>query len=274
MFAGFRKWLIDKLMYEPPSKGMPLCDFDRIKYELRPCDVILIEGKSKVSDIIKTITQSTWSHAALYIGRIHDLENPLLRERVVRFHDGDLHSQLLIEGMLGMGTIVSPLESYKDAHIRICRPAGISRRDTERVIEFAIGRLGMEYGIRQNLDIARLLLPWGILPRRWRSSLFEKNASTPTKEICSSMIAEAFGSINFPILPIVKHDENKRMQIYHRNPRLFTPRDFDYSPYFEIIKYPFIAISEHGIYRRLPWQDEMASEHDVDTSDKHKQQED
>ncbi len=61
-------------------------------------------------------------------------------------------------------------------------------------------------------------------------------------------------SVNFPVLPIVKI-----------NPKIFTPKDFDYSPYFEIIKYPFIDFPETkfnfnflhlhtvGAYRNLPW---------------------
>jgi len=66
----------------------------------------------------------------------------------------------------------------------------------------------------------------------------------PTRAICSSLIAEAFQSIRYPILPEVelqqsKTREGKRYQreIMHiRHHSLFAPRDFDVSPYFEIIK--------------------------------------
>ena len=34
------------------------------------------------------------------------------------------------------------------------------------------------------------------------------------------------------------------------------PRDFDYSPYFSIIKYPFLGMNDIGLYRRLPWDKE------------------
>lgn len=256
-FSGFKTWFIKRMMREPKEKNIPLCDFDRIKYELRPCDVILVEGQSRVSEIVQAITQSPWSHAALYIGRIHDIDDPLSRERLLQFYDGGLNDQLVIEGILGKGTIVSSLEYYKNYHIRICRPSGISRRDAQSVINFAISRLGMEYGIRHNLDLARLMLPWRFLPKRWRSSLFTNPTSVPTKEICSSMIAEAFGSVHFPILPIVKNGEGDKVKLFRRNPRLYTPRDFDYSPYFDIIKYPFVAIKDKNIYRNLPWEEEV-----------------
>lgn len=246
----------DWLMYEPAPDEFPMCDFERIQYELRPGDIILTEGRSRVSNMIKTITQSAWSHAALYIGRLHDIENPVLRERVKEFFPGSPEEPLVIESLLGKGTVVERLTNYRHSHIRICRPNGISRQDSQQVIGFAIGRLGTEYGVRHNIDLARFLLPWGILPRRWRSSIFEHNPSAPTKEICSSMLAEAFSSVKFPILPIIKSHEEKGLQFHHRNPKLFTPRDFDYSPYFEIIKYPIFELSQQAVYRNLPWTDE------------------
>ncbi len=44
------------------------------------------------------------------------------------------------------------------------------------------------------------------------------------------------------------------LEVFQRNPYLFTPKDFDYSPYFEIIKYPLFNPDEPlPYYRRLPW---------------------
>jgi hypothetical protein len=46
--------------------------------------------------------------------------------------------------------------------------------------------------------------------------------------------------------------------MYQRNARFCVPRDFDYSPYFEIIKYPYIDyITDKKGYRKLPWQGEF-----------------
>ncbi len=253
--SKIKQTLVGWLMKESARDEFPMCDFDRLQYEIRPCDVLLIEGRSRISNVIRVITQSSWTHAALYIGRLHDIENPTLRKRVQEFYDGAADEQLLLESTLGRGTVITPLQNYTGAHIRICRPKGISRLDSQQVIGFAIGRLGMGYGIRQNLDLARFLVPWSILPRRWRSSLFQHNIGAQTKEICSSMLAEAFHSVHFPLLPFVKKNAEKGMQLYHRNPKLFTPRDFDYSPYFEIIKYPMFELDSHSHYRDLPWND-------------------
>jgi hypothetical protein len=50
--------------------------------------------------------------------------------------------------------------------------------------------------------------------------------------------------------------------MYQRNARFCVPRDFDYSPYFEIIKYPYIDyISDKKGYRELPWQGEFDPAH-------------
>ena len=241
------------LMKEKEPEGLPLSDFDRLRYEVKPCDVLLIEGQSRVSNVIRMVTQSPWTHAMLYIGRIRDIENPLLRVRLQEMYHGSEDDQLIIEGLLGKGTIVTPLKRYAKSHMRICRPDGIAREDSQKVIAYAIGKLGMEYDVRQILDLARLLFPWSILPRRWRSSLFVYNAGEPTQQICSSLLAEAFASVRFPILPVLKQTSNNELELYQLNPRLITPKDFDYSPFFDIIKYPIYELSEKGLYRHLPW---------------------
>ena len=47
-------------------------DPDALRAVLRPGDVLLVEGTNKISGIIKYLTQSTWSHAALYTGPVGD----------------------------------------------------------------------------------------------------------------------------------------------------------------------------------------------------------
>ena len=72
------------------------------------------------------------------------------------------------------------------------------------------------------------------------------------------MIAEAFGHIQFPILPLVKRIEGDRVQLFRRNPKLCVPSDFDYSPYFDIIKYPFLDFHHYAEQRLLPWRGPQA----------------
>ena len=55
--------------------------------------------------------------------------------------------------------------------------------------------------------------------------------------ICTTMIANAFHSVHFPILPVIRKNEAKELEIIERNVNLFTPCDFDFSPFFDVIKY-------------------------------------
>ena len=260
MGQRFKAWLgksiSDWLTVEKPADRTPLCDFERLRYEIRPADVLLVEGRTRVSDVIKTITQSPWTHSALYIGRISEIDDVQQREHIYYCYDGNPSDQLIIEALLGEGTIISPLEKYRNDHVRICRPSGVSRRDAQMVIAYATSHLGCDYDLRQLLDLARLLFPYGIIPRRWRSTLFEHNAGIPTRTVCSSMIAAAFNKVHFPVLPVMRRLESGELRLYKRNAKLYTPRDFDYSPYFEIIKYPYLGLEDRTLYRHLPWDDE------------------
>lgn len=250
------------LTHEHPHEGLPQCDFERLRYELRPGDVLLVEGRSRVSEIIQSITRSSWSHAALYIGRLHDIEDTEIRSNIADHLDCPHDAQLLIEGVMGKGTIVSDLSVYKQDHLRVCRPRGLSRQDAQKVIAHAASKLGFEYDTRHTLDLARFMLPWSIFPRQFRTKIFEYNPGESTRTVCSTMIAEAFASVEFPILPLVQEHETKGIELITRNPRLYTPRDFDYSPYFDIIKHPFIEYSDYAMYRRLPWNRDGVYSHD------------
>jgi len=254
---GIRSYIVSKLTIwlnkENPPPNFPMEDFEQLSYEVRPCDILLVKGRTRVSEVIKTITQSTWSHAMIYVGRLSDIENPMLRELVVKHYNGPEDKQLIIEGLLGKGTVVSQLDSYSDDHLRVCRPTNLSRSDAQRIIAFLISHLGDDYDLRQLLDLARFLFPWAIMPRRWRSSLFSRNVGDSTKAVCSSIIAEGFNRVKYPVLPVFDHDHEMNVQMVKRNPRLFTPSDFDISPYFDIIKNPFYGESGRGSYRDLPW---------------------
>lgn len=246
------RWLMKEGM--PPNS--PLCDFKRLSYELRPGDVLLVEGRSRVSEVIKLITQSSWTHSALYIGRLFDIDDKMLQAKIRGSYEGDPGEQLVVEALLGQGTVITPITKYRMDHLRICRPSGLDPSDAQRVVHYTIRHLGSDYDVRHLLDLARFFFPWGILPRRWRSSLFQHNAMGPTRTVCSSLLAAAFSSVNFPILPFIDRSEDGSIRFFKRNPRLFTPKDFDYSPYFNIIKYPFLGLDDLGVYRRLPWCDD------------------
>ena len=248
MIAYFKKQVA-------PSRGY-LCDFDRLSHEIRPADVLLVEGCNRISQIINKITKSAWSHSALYIGRIHDIEDPTLRESLHEHYQGAPHERLIVESHIGQGTYIAPLSKYQNDHLRICRPTGISAKDAQTVISYAISRIGKQYDVRQFIDLGRFLLKSRLIPKQMGSSLFKDKSNSTAYEICSEMIANAFSAIDFPILPLIKKDDtHEKFEVIRRNTRMTTPSDFDYSPFFDIIKYPFFQLSQNSQYRNLPWND-------------------
>lgn len=255
--AKLKNYFWDKfvawLLYEKPNFRSPLTNFDRCRYELRPGDVVLVEGRSNVAEIIKTITQSMWTHSFLFLGRLHDIDDPYLRDRIQKYRHCSPDEQLIVEAILGQGIIISSIENYSGEHLRICRPRGITRADSQAVTKYAIKQLGTDYNVRQIMDLARFMFPYWFLPKRWRSTLFEHKAGRPTKTVCSTMMAEAFAKVRFPVFPVLHQDKSGKLKMLRSNSKLITPKDFDHSPYFDVIKYPVLDFDELGVYRKLPW---------------------
>lgn len=244
---------------ETQSAGVPMNDFERPQEHVRPADVVLVEGLSRMSGVIQAVTLSSWTHAALYIGRLDGLRDGALAQRLANAHGWSGDQQLVIEAEVGRGCIVMPLERYAHYHLRICRPRDLSETDRDTVLAYAIARLGTAYDMRQIVDLLRFFFPYGLLPRRWRSSLFEIGHGEATRLVCSTLIAESFRAVCYPILPHIQRGTDGNYVFRQRNSRLFTPRDFDYSPYFDIVKYPFFGDADSRLYRELTWDDESAA---------------
>ncbi len=260
---GINNWTRNKLIgwlsHEPEQPADRLSDFDLLKDEIKVGDVLLVEGQSQVSRIIKTVTQSPWSHASIFIGRIRDIETTSLRQRATKYFDDSDDTPLLIEAILGKGTILTPLEDYRDFRLRLCRPSTISLEDRKLVISFVIEKLGTDYDLRQVIDLARFMFPYGILPRRWRSTLFHHNAGPETRTVCSTLIAQAFQNVSYPILPVLQENDFGYKELTHRNSRLFSPLDFDISPWFDILKFPLQSFDDEASYSKMPWKSEGES---------------
>jgi hypothetical protein len=107
------------------------------------------------------------------------------------------------------------------------------------------------------IDLARFLLPLPPLPSRWRRRMLALGSGDPSKAICSTLIAQAFQSVGYPILPAMRRrhsdpgaEDHNREILTIRHYSLYTPRDFDISPYFEVVK-PTVqhGFSYRGIVR-------------------------
>lgn len=221
---------------------------NKLAATLKKGDVLLVEGTNWIAGGIRYVTQSTWSHAALYIGDASGQATPGQPPRVLLEAD-------VIEGVRAV-----PLSLYESLHTRICRPVGLSASDIDAVIRYALSHMGDKYDLKNIFDLARYLIPTPPVSARWRRRLLALGSGDPTRAICSSLIAQAFQSVRYPILPEIILDpvsvpdsiDTYKEYLHIRHHSLFVPRDFDVSPYFQVIK-PEI---EHGFdFRQLVWQE-------------------
>ena len=251
MFSAIGKALA-RYLTEPNPRYRPLAtsDPEQLRAVLRPGDVLLVEGNTRLSTAIKFLTQSTWSHAALYVGVISGIA------------DVEREPRVLVEADVVNGVWAVPLSAYSGMHTRICRPVGLSNPEVQRVVNFAVASLGKKYDLKNVFDLARYLLPTPPVPTRWRRKLLYFGSGEPTKAICSTLIAQAFQSIHYPILPERRllpaptDDCNDCVQetFLMRHYSLFAPRDFDVSPYFQVVK-PTLAADFD--YRAMRWSDDI-----------------
>jgi hypothetical protein len=204
-------------------------------------DVLLIEGRERISAAIKYLTQSTWSHAALCLGANE-------ATGMMEFVETDAAHGVRIVGQ----------DHYQGYHMRLCRPVGLSRDEVETVCAYAVARVGDTYDVRNVLDLARFLFPTPPVPLPWRRRMIALGSGDPTKAICSTLIAQAFEVVRYPVLPTVTQEISDEADcvfcvrdiLHIRHHSLYTPRDFDVSPFFEIIK-PTLA--QGFDYRALNW---------------------
>ena len=150
----------------------------------------------------------------------------------------------------------APLSKYFPYHTRLCRPVGLSYEDRTTVCRYAINRIGFGYDTKNILDLMRFLIPLPI-PQRWRRRMIALGSGDPTKIICSALIAQAFDAVRYPILPKITRAGSRqaRREILHiRDSSLYMPRDFDISPYFDVVK---PTIVQGFDYTALHWADKQ-----------------
>jgi len=271
-----RRWLVERLS---ELLTQPLSHYDRrgwndpvaLRRVLRKGDVVLVEGDQRISAAIKYLTQSSWSHSALYVGdELVKRGGPAAERALALF--GDEARYLVVEALME-GVVASPITKYVDFNIRVCRPHRLRPDHLKVILDDAIAAIGWKYDLRNVLDLARYLLPFSLIPRRFRRTALHFGSAMPTEVICSSLLGRLFGKVRFPIVPptsyggfdapkagrgrvlraLFGHESYEYTGLFQmRHPTLLTPRDFDLSPYFEIVKFNAIADGRFD-YQRIRW---------------------
>jgi len=253
-FQRIGRALLKRLERPIPSyEQRIITNLDKLYREIRPGDVLLVEGNARVSRIIQLLTRSSWSHSALYVGdrpELTDGPHVVIEQDDIGETD---RAHMLVEADGGNGVIAVPLAKYRDFNIRICRPFGISDQDLSVVINDAVANLGKHYDHENLLDLALLALPPLLNPFKKRTIKACLGGCTEYKVICSGMIANAFQKVGYPIVPALLPDADVEQgltgdpygsKLVRRHFSRIVPRDFDLSPNIETIKYNIISLGE------------------------------
>jgi hypothetical protein len=210
-------------------------DLESLRDLLQPGDVVLVEGGARISQLIMYVTQSSWSHASMYVG------DALLRwggpeaDKALEAY-GEEATRMLIESDLREGVRAVPLSTYEPHNIRICRPVDLRPWERERILTEMLSHLGLRYDTGNVFDLARYLLPFHFLPRRWRRRSLYLGSSSSREIICSALIAKAFYKVGFAIQQPLGPSPLEPGPIKVRHPSYIMPRDFDLSTNFQILK--------------------------------------
>src|SRR4029453_1202918 len=116
-------------------------DLGLLRGTLRKGDVLLVDGDQRVSQVIKYLTQSAWSHSALYVGDELWRRRPDQRAELdTRFGIAARH--VLGEATRGEGVVASPLSKYETYNLRVCRPHGLRGEHCRAIVDEILAQLG------------------------------------------------------------------------------------------------------------------------------------
>ena len=248
-------------------------DLDALKRQVRKGDVVLVDGDLRVSVLIKYVTHSPWSHAALYVG------DELLRRggamrALAEEHFGSEAEHIVVEAVME-GVVASPLSKYADHNVRLCRPHLLLPKQLEGILAGAIDAIGWRYDLRNVIDLALHLGSAALLPPKRRKRVLRFGSGAARSVICTSLLGQLFAEVGFPVLPQVTYpdapggSERPRRPLLSvwsrrgdgsdsvlqgRHPTLLMPRDFDLSPFFHVVK---VGAPDVLDYERINWEDEV-----------------
>ena len=278
MAGRLRDWLTARLTYflnQPAGhyEQHHPNDLGLLRRHIHKGDVLLVEGHQRVSAVIKYLTHSSWSHAALFVGDELVQRGGPLRELAIE-HFGDEADNLVVEALTD-GVVVSPLSKYVDHNVRICRPHRLRTVHRDRVIDAALASIGLRYDLKNVLELALHLAKVSLLPVRFRRRALRFGSGQSGPVMCTSLLGRIFQEVGFPVLPAVAHrvapgELGRRRRtllqrlgrrssatpaIYRRrHPTLLMPRDFDLSPFFEVVKFNVIAERSFD-YEQIEWEE-------------------
>jgi hypothetical protein len=177
---------------------------------LLPGDVLLSDGNTRAAAIVRRITGSPWSHVSMYVGPLEAAPDP----------------RCIVEADVAAGVRAVRLSELKDLHVRVLRPTGLDDIERRRLADWVTSRIGGDYDLAHAWMLATKLLRLPLGPRRWPA------AQSATRFICSSLLAQAFMLVGYPIMPVLIGVRETGAADH----RFVTPHDFQSAPVFEVVK--------------------------------------
>ena len=211
LFAALAVFLTQPVeRYSPATTTDP----ETLSAVLRHGDVLLTEGNTRAAALIKRITRSTWSHVSMYVGPLEEGPDP----------------RCIVEADIAAGVRSIRLSELQGQNVRVLRPIGLNDAARDRLAEWVVSQIGGEYDLEH---------AWALLARRFLR-VAPKSSITPapngiahsaTRFICSSLLANAFALVGYPILPI----HTAVAAVSTADHRYVMPGDFEKAPVFEVV---------------------------------------
>lgn len=188
---------------------------------LQPGDVILVAGRTRFASLVCRLTQSTWSHVAIYVGPGHHADP----------------AYCIVEADVEAGVRFITLAELVDHDIQVVRASRLPQTSRQELIDYLLTRVGLPYDLNHVIELARLVLfapsPLG----RWLSPKTMRRAD-PTRAICSTLVAHALftAGVSVGAAPIVaarlqhaakEHESDLRAALDY-----LVPGDFERLPEF------------------------------------------
>src|SRR6266850_1395876 len=211
VFAALAVFLTQPVERYSPAT---ITDPESLSSVLRNGDVLLTEGNTRAAALIKRITRSTWSHVSMYVGPLEEGPDP----------------RCIVEADIAQGVRSIRLSELEGLNVRVLRPIGLSDALRSRLAEWVVSRIGGEYDLQHAWMLARSFLR--MPPKAAIAPAPNGIADSASRFICTSLLANAFALVGYPILPI----HTAAAAVSTADHRYVIPGDFEKAPVFEIVK--------------------------------------
>jgi len=210
LFGAFLAYLTTPIARD---RSAPAAGMESLAVVLRRGDVLLTEGNTRASRLVRCLTRSPWSHVSMYVGPLDDGQDP----------------RCIVEADIAEGVRSIRLSELDAVKIRVLRPTSLDSTNRSRLAEWVTSRIGSEYDHAHAWLLGRRLLR---LPARASlGSSSKATASSATRFICCSLLAHAFASVGLAIAPVRASPGST----LGADPASVTPGDFAQAPVFEVI---------------------------------------